>query len=445
MIWENIPIKRKGKPTRYVSARNIPIADNHLMISLVWDVTERKIAESDLEESEKKYRSIVQYLPEAVIIHSQGKILYANPQTLKLIGAESFEQIKNIPAINFVHQDYRTHAIERISRILKNKETAELTEEKFVKLNGEVFDVEVIGVPINYEGKESIQTIIRDISERKKAEQELEEHRFHLEDLVKKRTIDLEDVNKKLEEEISKVREAEEKVKIALVKEQELGELKSRFISITSHEFRTPLTSLLSSVEILEMGGRNYDDDKRNIHYQKIKNNIEFMIKMIDELLYLNRIDSNRIKVSYIKTNLMDFCTELFDSIKGNYNTIEAVIDAKLGKTEFNIDRDLLRKILTNLLVNAFKFNKENGKVNFAVSSMNDKLFFSISDTGIGIPEEEQKNLFEPFTRMSNSQQVKGTGLGLNIVKKSVDQLGGSVTFTSNKNGTVFTVVIPHY
>ncbi len=139
------------------------------------DITQRKQAEIALQESEEKYRRIVEHSPDAVIIHSEGKILYANPATIELLNIDSVEQILNKPAIDYVHPDYKDVALKRIKEIYITGKPSDFTEEKFIKKNNEVFDVEVIGIPVNYKGKPAIQTIIRDITERKRAEKALQE------------------------------------------------------------------------------------------------------------------------------------------------------------------------------------------------------------------------------------------------------------------------------
>ncbi len=140
-------------------------------IESIRDVTDRKHIEKNLQENEEKYHKIVDLSPDAIIIHTQGKIVFANPATLKMIGATSPDQIINKPAINFVHPDYRESTKERINKIFESGLPAELNQEKFIKLNGEIIDVDVIGIPINYEGKPAIQTVIRDITARKIAEE----------------------------------------------------------------------------------------------------------------------------------------------------------------------------------------------------------------------------------------------------------------------------------
>jgi PAS domain S-box-containing protein len=243
---------------------------------------------------------------------------------------------------------------------------------------------------------------------------------------------------------ISEIKKLQHEIENALEKEKELNQLKDRFISVVSHEYRTPLTSILSSVEILELGDKKYSEEKKKIHFDRIQKNIDYLISMLDEVLYVNRIESERIQVAYQRINVRNFCKEIFDEIKEQYPGIKSTIKINLHDDYCNMDVSILRKVLGNVISNAYKYNRENGEVLFVVNSRSNKLTFEISDTGIGIPEDEQKNVFEAFSRMTNTQHIKGTGLGLSIVKKSIEQLGGTVSFESKLNkGTTFTVSIP--
>ncbi|MEW6702782.1 MAG: PAS domain S-box protein, partial [Bacteroidota bacterium] len=156
-----------------VSAQIIRIDDEDYILAINRDLTERKKAEEALKESEERYRNIIQYSPDAIAVHCSGKIIFANPAAFKLIGAKNSEELINKPVIDFVHPDYREFAINRITQVLKTNAPVPPAEEKLIKLDGSVLDVEVTSVPINYGGQKALQVIIRDISERKKAEAEL--------------------------------------------------------------------------------------------------------------------------------------------------------------------------------------------------------------------------------------------------------------------------------
>jgi PAS domain S-box-containing protein len=227
-------------------------------------------------------------------------------------------------------------------------------------------------------------------------------------------------------------------------REHELNELKDRFISMVSHEFRTPLTSITSSSDFLEMGGDKLDQETKNKYYGRIRRNIDYMIKMLDEILFINKMESSKIHLTFEKVDLHRFCRDLFDETRLLYPQIKSTLKINLNENFYSIDVLLMRNILGNLIANAFKYNKEKGSVNFTLSLEKSKLIYRIRDTGIGIPLKERKNVFESFTRMSNARHIKGTGLGLSIVKKSVEKLGGKIFFSSKENeGSEFIIIIP--
>lgn len=284
-----------------------------------------------------------------------------------------------------------------------------------------------------------------EISERKRAEEELKEYRLHLEDVIKERTKELEEVNSLLQEEIIKQKEADEKVRAALEKEKELSEMKSKFISVASHEFRTPLTTVLSSTELLERYGRNWDNEKYIKQTNRIKKSIQYLTYLMDDVLLISRADTGKITFNPKKIDLDKFCFNLLEDVKvlvTNDHVLEYVYDVSI-KTLY-MDEKLLKHILTNLLSNAIKYSVNGGKVGFFISSGFNEIEFKISDEGIGIPDEDQPNLFESFNRGKNVGDIHGTGLGMSIVKRSIDLHGGSISFKSKVGvGTTFIVKIP--
>ncbi len=233
-------------------------------------------------------------------------------------------------------------------------------------------------------------------------------------------------------------------LELSLKKEHELNEMKNRFISMVSHEFRTPLTSIVASADFWEMGGDSFSSAKKAKHFNRVRRNIDSMIGMLNEVLFLNKMESTDPKINFEKINLSEFCTELIKEAELLHPNIRCKTKFNLSEKFYFIDTVLTQKIIGNLIDNAFKYNSEKGSVVFTLSSLEDRLIFDIKDTGIGIPYKEHKSIFDPFVRLSNVKNIKGTGLGLNIVKKSVEQLGGDITFTSIEgSGTTFTVTLP--
>lgn len=243
---------------------------------------------------------------------------------------------------------------------------------------------------------------------------------------------------------ITKQKDAQKKIEEALKKEKELSELKSRFISTASHEFRTPLTAILSSAELIEMLIKKQNFQKALEHIKKIKNSVKQTADLMNDALFLNKAEMGRLTIKLEKINLLDFINELLDEVLlGDFSsrTVEVFIKEEI---ELISDKTLLRQILVNLIGNALKYSPENSKVVIYAKKLPQKSLIIIRDYGIGIPESSRPNLFQPFYRASNVEGIKGTGLGLAIVKKAVEELKGEIKFKSKLNfGTVFYVFLP--
>ncbi|MFH1194851.1 MAG: PAS domain S-box protein [bacterium] len=284
-----------------------------------------------------------------------------------------------------------------------------------------------------------------EIAERKRSENELKEYRLHLEDIINDRTKELEKVNKLLQEEIKKQKEAEEKVKKALEKEKELSELKSKFISIASHEFRTPLAVIYSSTELLQRYGRKWELKDYEEQISSIKSNVHHLTDIMDDVLTISRADVGKIQFEPQATNLVQLCNSILENVRLICSQFQIISFNYVPKTStYLLDERLIKYILLNLLSNAVKYSKASCRIEFIVNSDEQNLIFEITDQGIGIPDEDQPFLFEPFHRGSNVGEIHGTGLGMSIVKRSVELHGGSIAFVSKSGeGTRFSVCIP--
>lgn len=238
---------------------------------------------------------------------------------------------------------------------------------------------------------------------------------------------------------------AEEDAARALARERELNELKSRFVSMTSHEFRTPLATILSSAELLQhYADRLPPEDKEDL-YRSIRNGVERMTKMLDDVLTIGKAEANMIEFSPAPADLGAFCKGLAGEMRlaaGQGHALEYSYEGDRGPVR--VDEKLLRHVLANLLSNAFKYTPAGGTVELRVRVQAKEATFEVNDNGIGIPPEDQPRLFETFHRARNVGNITGTGLGLAIVKKSLDLHRGSVSVESSPGtGTRFRVTIP--
>ncbi len=236
----------------------------------------------------------------------------------------------------------------------------------------------------------------------------------------------------------------------ALEKEKELSQLKSRFISMASHEFRTPLAIISSSSGILQNFSDRLSEKRKQEHLETIQNTIKHIIQILDDVLMINQAEAEKIEVKLEPLDIITFCRHLKEEIEASSPSHEIDFYIDLGDEIFSnyqivqVDKKLLRQIITNLLTNAIKYSPNHNLVNFSLSRTDDQLIFKITDYGIGIPEADQVHLFEYFQRGSNVGTLPGTGLGLSIVKKCVDLHQGEISLQSELGkGTVFTVILP--
>jgi PAS domain S-box-containing protein len=245
--------------------------------------------------------------------------------------------------------------------------------------------------------------------------------------------------------EIEKQLDEKEIIK-ALEKEKELNELKSRFMSMASHEFRTPLSGILASAELLQRYYERLTPEKRIIRFEKIIKEVKNMTQLLDDVLLIGKSQTGYLSCQPVALNLYEFCRDLLEDI-------QISIGAK-HSFEFNynhtdmisfLDQKLLEQILNNLISNAIKYSSENSTITLKLIYDHEQVTIQVKDQGIGIPEADQSNLFNPFYRGENVNNIPGTGLGLAILKNAVQLQGGEINFTSKVGvGTTFTVKLPN-
>ena len=281
---------------------------------------------------------------------------------------------------------------------------------------------------------------------------------------------------KVLSQAVEEREQAEAEARKALAKEQELSELKSRFVSMTSHEFRTPLSTILSSAELLEHYQQNLTEEKKLKHLHRIQTAVQHMTQLLNDVMLIGRSEAGKVDFNPIPLDLSKFCRDLVEEMQcalGSSHMINFIevkdhrqdklpseklrVEGSLDKlpsvklpsaTLCNplpcMDEKLLRQILTNLLSNAIKYSPLGSPIYFELAYQAGEAIFQIKDKGIGIPLEDQQHIFESFHRATNVGNLPGTGLGLAIVKKNVDLHNGKITVNSEVGcGTTFRVVLP--
>jgi PAS domain S-box-containing protein len=366
-------------------------------------IKQKNAAEKTLEQSEAKYRLMVDLSPDAIVIHSVHGILFANATALKLLGTDSLERINNLPAMSFVHPDYRENAIKRIKKSYKTGEPSGYVEEKYINLDGKVIDVEVISFPVNYQGKPAIQSILRDISYRKIAEAEL----------IKAKN-----------------------------KAEESDRLKSAFLQNISHEIRTPMNAIIGFAALLNEPG--LDDDSRKSYADIITQSSNQLLTTVIDIIEISNIEAGIFQYEKSEINLNGLMNKVYSKFepKLSNKNIKFSLNKMLPDDEAVIITDgvKLEQILSNLLSNAFKFTS-HGQIDFGYTPKDKYLLFYVSDTGIGIPENQHSMIFDHFYQVEPpaSNLYEGTGLGLSISKAYVGLLGGKIWLRSEPGeGSVF-------
>lgn len=286
--------------------------------------------------------------------------------------------------------------------------------------------------------------IIHNLTSVKEAEAKLVQMNEALEKKVEQRTNELEQAINRLLKTNKKLAEREKELHDALDKERELNELKSRFVSLASHEFRTPLSTILSSASLIGRYTEPEQAPQRSKHIKRIKSSVNNLTGILNDFLSLSKIEEGKVKVSKTGVNIHELCLLVVDEVKGLLKEGQ-FIDFHIDDRELTLQTDerILKNILFNIISNAIKYSSVHKAIRFSVNRTDSNIQFNIQDQGIGIPIEEQKYLFERFFRASNVETIQGTGLGLSIVKRYVDMLDGTIHFESSTTGTTFKVSIP--
>ncbi len=371
-------------------------------------IAERKRHEEALRQSEKKYRSVVESIKEVIFqTDLTGAWTFLNPAWTEITGFAIAQSI-GTNFLNYVHPDDRQFNFEQFQPLLERQKESCRYETRYLTQDGNVRCVEVYArLTLNADGK-IIGTSgnLHDITERKQAEAEIHK---------------------------------------ALEQEKELSELKSRFVSMTSHEFRTPLTTILSSAELLEYYSDKWTQEKKVRHLQRIQNAVKQMTHLLNDVLLIGKAEAGMLEFNPHPLNLPQFCLSLVEEFQLGANDQHRVIFThRTQDLNACMDEKLLRHIFSNLLSNAIKYSPPDSTIQFELVCQDGEAIFQIQDQGIGIPPEDQQRLFETFHRASNVGQIQGTGLGLAIVKKSVDLHGGKIRVNSVVGvGTTFTITVP--
>ena len=313
------------------------------------------------------------------------------------------------------------------------------------KKSGAVFPVEAGLNPFVVRGKRYVMALVSDITLRKQHEERIQNLNQELEQKVRERTEKLNNTILDLQEEVLLRKEAEAKARESLQKERELNELKTKFLSLVSHEFKTPLSGILTSATLIGKYTKAEQQEKREKHLVTIKNKVKYLNNILNDFLSVERLETGKVTYKFSTFPLSKVVNEvvydanmlLKDGQRINYP--DGIDDCII---EF--DEKILELILSNLINNAVKYSGENTVIDLSANIEDQMLYFKVADQGRGIPEKEQKFIFNRYFRAENALLDQGTGIGLNIVKSHLENLGGHITFSSEQDkGSVFTVALP--
>ena len=314
-----------------------------------------------------------------------------------------------------------------------------------LRKDGSTFPVEAGLNPFEVYNSAYVMALVSDITIRKKQEQEIKDLNESLERRIQERTAELRQSISELKEEMTKRKKAENKIKESLRKERELNELKTKFLSLVSHEFKTPLSGILTSAMLAGKYTETDQQGKRDKHLKTIQSKVKYLNNILDDFLSIERIETGKESYKFSSFPLSKVVNEVIydanmllkDGQTINYpqNIDDIIVD---------FDEKILELVLTNLINNAIKYSAENTSIDVRVVQEKSNLLISIQDEGMGIPLKEQKFIFNRYFRAENALLDQGTGIGLNIAKSHLEKLGGGITFTSEENkGSLFVVALP--
>lgn len=409
---------------------------------------------NDLITSEA-YKEIFQSMSEGIImVNTSGNIVVANPVAEQLFGYSKDElvgltmELLLPPRYRNGHVHFR-HAFNSDPFPRRMGAGRDLTA---LRKDGSEFPVEISLSFTKVQNELLVMAFISDISWRKKTEDALKRseeqlivYAAELEKKVEMRTEALNNSILKLEEEVIERKKAEEDAHRALEKERELNELKSKFVSIASHEFRTPLSSVLSSASLINQYNVRKEPEKIDKHVQRIKSSVNQLTGILNDFLSLGKLEEGKVDLVTEEIHPLDFLEEVKEEIVGSLKSGQhIVVKCNIKSKVIYSDSRILRNVLFNLITNASKYSDVDKPIHITCREYQRNISFDVRDEGIGIPSNDQKHMFDRFFRASNAGNVQGTGLGLHIVKRYLDLLDGSVSFSSESGkGTIFTVIIP--
>lgn len=412
---EELNLTHRGEP-RWVLTTKVPLRDAQGnitgLVGLARDITDRKRMEDALRTSEERYRSVVELSPDGIAVVVDERFVFVNQATADLFAVKDTDHLLGRSIVEYFHSRDRDVLQAAIAQVHHVHEPVTCLEMQLVQPDGQIVHCEMVIAPVTFNGKPAVQIIIRNITERVQVEQ---------------------------------FRRESEGLRIALEKEQELGELKTKLMTTLSHELRTPLTIIHSSSEFLDRFFYRLSDEQRQERLHNIQSQVKKLTTLAEDISFLIRETLDHIAPRFDTIDLEQLCRGIIDEmafVSDSRRNLHLSVEGHLNNVL--VDPNLLNRIITNLLSNAIKYSSESEDINITLQQAGDSVVIQISDRGIGIPEQDKEHLFNIFHRGNNVGYISGTGLGLAIVREAVAVHGGTISYESTESvGTTFTVKLP--
>jgi len=392
------------------------------------DITECSEIEAALRESEERYLRLVELFPDLVVVHSDGKIVLINTAGARLLGASSSEQLVGKPIMDFVHPDDRETVVGRIGQMEEGTQ-AGLVEQKWLRLDGTVIEVEVAAIILTYQDKPAIEVVARDLTERKLTQaalRESEEHHRRLMELY------LDSIG------VETARSSE--LRAALRRAQEMDQLKTQLLSTVSHELRTPLTSIRGQTTTLLDYAEQITPKERQEALRIVDEEAARLDELIGHVLDMSRLEAGKLSVELGATDVRPIVQEAVAQMAARTPSHKLVVNLPPTLPLAQADPRRVTQVVNNLLDNAIKFSPPGTTVMVAIEEHTHTVIVRVRDEGPGIAPEHLQRIFNRFYRVEQQGvRTSGVGLGLAICKGLVEAMGGQIAVTSQVGqGSVF-------
>ncbi|WP_432666197.1 PAS domain S-box protein [Wukongibacter baidiensis] len=413
--FESVHVSKHGdKIPVEVNAHKFKLFGEEVIISIVRDITSRKWIEKFLRESEERNRRLVELLPDPIILQKDGRILYINNAAISFLGGENRHHFIGKDIFQFVDfhpSESKTLTMENLKEEMNN--FSSFDEVKIIrKSDNAVLDAEIASTVFDYSNKKATLILMRDLCDRRKAEKYIK----LFNDAI------------------------------------EFDKLKTQFFANLSHELRTPLNVILGTIQILTMYMKEKSlknkDEKLENRIKILKQNCYRLLRLVNNLIDITKIDAGFYELSLQNHNIVNVVEEITLSVAGyvEQKKLKLVFDTDVEEKNVACDPDKIERIMLNLLSNAIKFTEPDGSIFVTMTDKGENIVISVKDTGIGIPKDELKYIFEHFRQVDKSftRNHEGSGIGLSLVKSLVELHGGTINVNSEYGkGSEFVIELP--